>query len=166
LPDLTRMPSQQSVSIARLYSRPLIRVADYLAFLEQHTYDGRSRVRSTSSKLSRRPRKVRQCYSPMRRRRKLERVAKRAGGARQAGCRSPLVPLPPARSALSAYFYLTRTRMKLPAWPAAEPRAMHRVLSAGHVPPNGLPGLERAPFPGGERALRARKSQLTLVVSE
>ena len=27
------------------YSRPLIRVADYLAFLEQHTYDGRSRVR-------------------------------------------------------------------------------------------------------------------------
>jgi hypothetical protein len=43
------MPSQQSVSIARLYSRPLIRVADYLAFLEQHTYDGRSRVRSTSS---------------------------------------------------------------------------------------------------------------------
>jgi hypothetical protein len=26
-------------------SRPLIRVADYLAFLEQHTYDGRSRVR-------------------------------------------------------------------------------------------------------------------------
>jgi hypothetical protein len=27
------------------YSRPLIRVADYLAFLEQHTYDGRTRVR-------------------------------------------------------------------------------------------------------------------------
>ena len=27
------------------YSRPLIQVADYLAFLEQHTYDGRSRVR-------------------------------------------------------------------------------------------------------------------------
>jgi hypothetical protein len=27
------------------YSRPLVRVADYLAFLEQHTYDGRSRVR-------------------------------------------------------------------------------------------------------------------------
>jgi hypothetical protein len=27
------------------YSRPLIRVADYLSFLEQHTYDGRSRVR-------------------------------------------------------------------------------------------------------------------------
>jgi hypothetical protein len=27
------------------YSRPLIRVADYLAFLEQHTYDGRTGVR-------------------------------------------------------------------------------------------------------------------------
>lgn len=27
------------------YSRPLIRVADYLAFLEQNTYDGRTRVR-------------------------------------------------------------------------------------------------------------------------
>lgn len=27
------------------YSRPLIRVADYLAFLEEHTFDGRSRVR-------------------------------------------------------------------------------------------------------------------------
>jgi hypothetical protein len=27
------------------YSRPLIRVADYLAFLEANTYDGRSRVR-------------------------------------------------------------------------------------------------------------------------
>jgi hypothetical protein len=27
------------------YSRPLIRVADYLAFLEKHTYDGRTRVR-------------------------------------------------------------------------------------------------------------------------
>jgi hypothetical protein len=27
------------------YSRPLIRVADYLALLEQHTFDGRSRVR-------------------------------------------------------------------------------------------------------------------------
>jgi hypothetical protein len=27
------------------YSRPLIRVADYVAFLEHHIYDGRSRVR-------------------------------------------------------------------------------------------------------------------------
>ncbi len=27
------------------YSRPLVRVADYLAFLERNTYDGRSRVR-------------------------------------------------------------------------------------------------------------------------
>ena len=27
------------------YSRPLIRVAGYLAFLEQNTYDGRTRVR-------------------------------------------------------------------------------------------------------------------------
>jgi hypothetical protein len=27
------------------YSRPLIRVADYLAFLEANTYDGRIRVR-------------------------------------------------------------------------------------------------------------------------
>jgi hypothetical protein len=27
------------------YSRPLIRVADYLAFLEANTYDGRTRVR-------------------------------------------------------------------------------------------------------------------------
>jgi hypothetical protein len=27
------------------YSRPLIRVADYLALLEAHTYDGRTRVR-------------------------------------------------------------------------------------------------------------------------
>jgi hypothetical protein len=27
------------------YSRPLIRIADYLAFLEQHTCDGRTRVR-------------------------------------------------------------------------------------------------------------------------
>jgi hypothetical protein len=40
---------------------------------------------------------------------------------------------------------------------------MHRgscPLGAYHL--TGLPGLERAPFPGGERALR----QLTLVVSE
>jgi hypothetical protein len=27
------------------YSRPLIRVADYLTFLDANTYDGRSRVR-------------------------------------------------------------------------------------------------------------------------
>ena len=27
------------------YSRPLVRVADYTAFLEGNTYDGRSRVR-------------------------------------------------------------------------------------------------------------------------
>jgi hypothetical protein len=27
------------------YSRPLIRVGDYLVFLQEHTYDGRSRVR-------------------------------------------------------------------------------------------------------------------------
>lgn len=27
------------------YSRPLIRVGDYLAFLEANTYDGRTRVR-------------------------------------------------------------------------------------------------------------------------
>jgi hypothetical protein len=27
------------------YSRPLIRVRDYLAFLESNTYDGRTRVR-------------------------------------------------------------------------------------------------------------------------
>jgi hypothetical protein len=27
------------------YSRPLIRVADYLAFLDQNTYDGRTHVR-------------------------------------------------------------------------------------------------------------------------
>jgi hypothetical protein len=27
------------------YSRPLIRVADYLTFLEANTYDGRTRVR-------------------------------------------------------------------------------------------------------------------------
>jgi hypothetical protein len=27
------------------YRRPLIRVRDYFAFLEAHTYDGRSRVR-------------------------------------------------------------------------------------------------------------------------
>jgi hypothetical protein len=45
------MPSQQSVSIARLYSRPLIRVVDYLAFLEPHTYDG-ARTRPLSSALA------------------------------------------------------------------------------------------------------------------
>jgi putative DNA primase/helicase len=39
--DLPRCP----VVALPEYSRPLIRVADYLAFLEQHTYDGRSRVR-------------------------------------------------------------------------------------------------------------------------
>lgn len=27
------------------YARPVIRAGDYLAFLEQHTYDGRTRVR-------------------------------------------------------------------------------------------------------------------------
>jgi hypothetical protein len=27
------------------YSRPLIRIADYLAFLDQNTYDGRTHVR-------------------------------------------------------------------------------------------------------------------------
>jgi hypothetical protein len=42
------MPSQQSVSIARLYSRPLIRVVDYLAFLEPHTYGARTRPLSSA----------------------------------------------------------------------------------------------------------------------
>jgi hypothetical protein len=31
------------------YSRPLIRVRDYLALLDESTYDGRTRVRSSTS---------------------------------------------------------------------------------------------------------------------
>ena len=40
----TRLSRLPIVSLPR-YSRPLIRVADYFVFLEQHTFDGRTRVR-------------------------------------------------------------------------------------------------------------------------